>query len=128
MTARHLPPVVAAALSLDAVVSASTALDALWPGRTVATLAFFVCVPGLAVAVWLGSSSLAELVTVAVAASIAADVLVVQAMLLAHAWHPGAAQLILGAAAAPLLILWPPASSPPPQPAAPATGDDGRDR
>jgi hypothetical protein len=95
--------VAAAALVLLVVVTLSTALDVAWPGRTLATVAFFALVPGLPVALWFGDRSVAQFVTVTVAASLTGAVLLVQGMLLAGAWNPVAAQLVLAGVAGALL-------------------------
>jgi hypothetical protein len=103
MSARVRLAVVVAALVLSLVVTLSSLLDVAWPGRAVATVAFFAFVPGLPIALRLGDRSIAQFATVTVAASLAGAVLLVQAMLMAGAWSPVTAQLLLAGVAGALL-------------------------
>lgn len=106
MSTRGLRTVGALAIGLAAVVSASTAFDASWPGRALATVAFFASAPGVGIALWLRPRSIAEFATIAVAASVASATVLAEGMLLARAWHPVVAQLLLAAAAVVLVSAW----------------------
>jgi hypothetical protein len=106
MSPRGLRAIAALAIGLAAVVSVSTAFDASWPGRALATVAFFAGVPGVGIALWLGPRSIAEFATVAIAASVASAMVLIEGMLLAGAWDPVVAQLVLAAAAVGLVATW----------------------
>lgn len=61
------------------------------PLRAAVVGAFLMAAPGAACAAMLGLRDIAATLTMSVGISLALAVLVAQAMLLAHAWHPTAA-------------------------------------
>jgi len=92
-------------LCLTALTAGMAAANFGGPARVAATVAFFLVAPGWAVVGLVGAGPPASTrVALSVAVSVAIDVLVAGAMLLAHAWHPTAAFAALLGVTAALLV------------------------
>lgn len=93
-----------AVIGLSALAGLAVAAEAPVPLRTAAVLGFFLVVPGLAIVDLLPVEDPVVRVTVAVAVSVTAAVLVGTAMLALRWWHPKAGLALLGVSSS-LLVL-----------------------
>ncbi|HEV7755662.1 MAG TPA: hypothetical protein VGO94_07355 [Mycobacteriales bacterium] len=92
------------ALVLAVVVGVGTAADVHYPGRLPATVLFAAVVPGWSVLAYLRLPDRALAAILSVVASVAVFVLIAQGMVLAHAWRPEVAVVVLAAGSGVLLV------------------------
>jgi O-antigen/teichoic acid export membrane protein len=90
---------------LAVVMPCLVAADIDSPGRVLLALIYLVIIPGLPVAVLVGTRRMDTAITITAAVSIACNLLVPLVMLQAHIWHPLVADVVMSAIALTLTAL-----------------------
>lgn len=103
--AAPLSPRALVALAVAVLAPLLSALDVHPPGRLLLALLFFLLVPGVAIAELLRLPSELASWGVAVGTSLGLNILVAQAGLVLHFWHPLAGTVLLAVLSVALLVL-----------------------